>query len=124
MKKSGSIILVLFLVAASAVSAFAGGNHQNVTLTKPAVINGTELKPGDYKVQWTGSGDAVQVSFLQGKTTIATAPAKLIENDPSVYSDSVIVRKGADGSRILGGLQFGSKKQSLMFESNGSTTGQ
>jgi hypothetical protein len=35
------------------------------------------LQPGDYKVTWQGNGPTASVTFQKGKTTVATAPAKV-----------------------------------------------
>ena len=55
------------LLASSAFAATKG----ELTLLNPATVNGTNLKAGDYKLQWDGTGTDVQVTFLQGKTVIA-----------------------------------------------------
>src|SRR5512135_3166235 len=55
---SKSLVMGLALLLAS--SAFAV-TKANMTLINPASINGTKLKPGDYKLQWEGTGPAVEV---------------------------------------------------------------
>lgn len=68
-------LCVLFVVP---VLAFAGSkNSSNLNLDQTVKVAGTQLAPGQYKVTWEGSGPDVQVSFLEGKKIIATAPARI-----------------------------------------------
>ena len=60
---SKSLVLGLALTLAS--SAFAA-SKANLTLNNPTSVNGTKLKPGDYKLEWDGTGPNVGVRF-QGK---------------------------------------------------------
>ena len=122
MKKNFSLFLMLALVVTLAGSAFAAGKKYSVTIPENTTVNGTELKAGDYKVELTGTGDNVQVNFLKGKQTVASAPAKLVENDPNATRDSVIVRKGKPST--LEALQFGSQRQTVQISAGGSATGQ
>ena len=52
MKTSKSLFLGLALLLAT--SAFAA-NKGSLTVQEPMTVNGTQLKPGDYKVQWDGN---------------------------------------------------------------------
>ncbi len=65
--------LVLGLAVLTASSAFAA-NKGSLTLVNPATINGTQLKAGDYKLQWDGTGPAVEVSIMKGNTVVAKVP--------------------------------------------------
>ena len=70
---SKSLVMGLALLLAS--SAFAA-TKANLTLQNPTTVNGTKLKPGDYKLEWDGSGPNVEVSIMQGKKVLAKVPAK------------------------------------------------
>ena len=69
---SKSLVMGLALLLAS--SAFAA-SKADLVLQSPATINGAKLKPGEYKLQWDGSGPNVEVSILRGKTVLAKVPA-------------------------------------------------
>lgn len=59
--------------------AFAGPKKSaNVKLDQPVNVAGTQLEPGQYKLNWEGSGQDITVSFVEGKKTVATVPAKLV----------------------------------------------
>ena len=64
-------------------------NEGKFTLVDSVQVGSTELKAGDYKATWDGSGSDVQLKILQGKNVVATAPARLV--DDSSGQDSVTV---------------------------------
>ena len=75
-------------------------------------VGSTQLKAGDYKATWDGSGPDVEVKILQGKNVVATAPARL--EDQSSGQDSVAVRDPGN-SRVLQEIDFGGLHKSLVF---------
>src|SRR5579863_6132489 len=104
---SKSLVMGLALLLAS--SAFAA-TKADLHLNNPTNINGTKLKSGDYKLVWDGSGPAVEVSFMQGKTVVVKAPAKVVDlSTPAANSAAVIVNNG-DGTANLTGARFEGKK--------------
>jgi hypothetical protein len=111
-------IAMLAVVASGlTLGAFAKDkNEAKFTLSDPAVLGSTQLKPGDYKAQWDGTGPEVQVKILKGKEVIATAPAKLIDKQNASGTNAVTF--GTGGSvRSLDQVDFNSGKQSLVFNS-------
>ena len=107
---SKSLILGLALLLAS--SAFAA-TKGSLTLNIPATVNGTTLKPGDYKLQWDGSGPNVEVSILQGRTVLAKVPAKVVDLPAAAEISAAVVTKNADGTTSLSGARFEGKKFAL-----------
>ena len=107
---SKSLILGLALLLAS--SAFAA-TKGSLTLSSPATVNGTTLKPGDYKLQWDGSGPNVEVSILQGRTVLAKVPAKVVDLPAAAGISAAVVTKNADGTTSLSGARFEGKKFAL-----------
>ena len=107
---SKSVLMGLALLLAS--SAFAA-TKANLTLSHPTTVNGTQLKAGDYKLEWEGSGPEVQVSIVQGKNVVAKVPAKLVENDKNAQNDTAVVKKNDDGTSSLSEARFAGKKFSL-----------
>ena len=107
---SKSLILGLALLLAS--SAFAA-TKGSLTLNSPATVNGTTLKPGDYKLQWDGSGPNVEVSILQGRTVLAKVHAKVVDLPAAAEISAAVVTKNADGTTSLSGARFEGKKFAL-----------
>lgn len=105
-----SVVLGLALLLAS--SAFAA-TKASLHLNNPTLVNGTTLKPGDYKLEWEGTGASVDVSIMQGKTVLAKVPAKIVDlSSPSLRAAAVFVRNG-DGTATLTGARFEGKKFAL-----------
>ncbi len=109
---SKSLVMGLALLLAS--SAFAV-TKANMTLINPASINGTKLKPGDYKLQWEGTGPAVEVSIMQGKTVLAKVQGKLVDLSAPAPNNAAIVQKSSDGNSTLSGARFEGKKFALQL---------
>jgi hypothetical protein len=107
---SKSLILGLALLLAS--SAFAA-TKAPLELTSSATINGTQLKAGEYKLEWDGSGPTVEVSILQGKNVVAKTSAKLVNLQSSAANNAAVVTKNSDGTNSLTGVRFAGKKYAL-----------
>ena len=107
---SKSVVMGLALLLAS--SAFAA-TKANLTLQSPATINGTQLKPGDYKLEWDGSGPTVEVSIMKGKTVVAKVQAKVVDLNTVAQNSAAVVQRNADGSSTLTGARFEGKKIAL-----------
>jgi hypothetical protein len=105
-----TLTMGLSLLLASA--AFAA-NKANLQLQNPTVVNGTKLKPGDYKIQWEGSGPNVEVSIMQGKNVIAKMTGKLVDLGRPSQNTGAVTRSNEDGSRSLTGARFEGKKFAL-----------
>ena len=107
-------IVVLSLALLMSTSLFAASSG-SMSLTKAVQLNGTQIKPGDYKVTWEGTGSDVTVTVMKGKDVIAKAPAHVKELDKSFGANATLLQKNADGSTGLTGIRFGGKKIALEF---------
>jgi hypothetical protein len=107
---SKSLMLGLALLLASSAFAATKGSLQ---LSSPTTVNGTKLKAGEYKVEWEGSGPAVELSIKQGKNVIAKVPARLVDLNATAVNDAAIVRTNDDGTSSLTGVRFQGKKFGL-----------
>ena len=104
---SKSLVLGLALLLASSALAATKGSLQ---LSNPVTVNGTTLKPGDYKVQWEGPGPNVELSILQGKNVVAKVPAHVVELQSPANNDAAVTRKSDSGPNTLAGVRFQGKK--------------
>ena len=107
---SKSLVLGLALTLAS--TAFAA-SKANLTLNNPTSVNGTTLKPGDYKLEWDGSGPNVELSILQGKKVVTKVAAKIVDMDKAPNNDAALLKQNGDGSTTLAGVRFQGKKYAL-----------
>jgi hypothetical protein len=104
--------LVLGFAVLLASSAFAA-TKASLQLINPVNVNGTSLKPGDYKVQWEGSGPNVELSIMQGSKVLAKVPAHVIALDQPANDDAAVTRKNDSGTSTLAGVRFHGKKFAL-----------
>jgi hypothetical protein len=107
---SKSLVLGLALLLASSAFAATKGSMQ---LSSTAVLNGTKLTAGEYKVQWEGSGPNVEVSILKGKNVVAKTQARVVELQAASTNDAALLHQGEDGASALTGLRFEGKKFAL-----------
>ena len=106
---------LLAFVATLALGAFAKDQNQGkFTLTDTVQLGSTQLKAGDYKAAWEGTGADVQVKILKGKEVVATVPGKL--QDQKSGQDSVSLGNN-NGTKTLVGIDFGGLHKSLVFDS-------
>jgi hypothetical protein len=107
---SKSLVLGLAVLLASSAFAATKGTLQ---LSHPVTVNGTQLKAGEYKVEWDGTGSSVELSIKQGKNVVAKVPARVVDLSSASQSDAAVTRKNDDGSSTLAGLRFQGKKVAL-----------
>lgn len=107
---SKTLVMGFALLLAS--SAFAA-TKASLQLNNPVTVNGTNLKPGDYNLQWEGSGDKVELSILKGNKVIAKAPAHVVALETPAAYDAALTQKSASGANTLAGVRFQGKKFAL-----------
>lgn len=107
---SKSLLMGLALLLASSALAATKGDLQ---LSNPVLLNGTTLKPGEYKVQWEGSGPNVQLSIMQGKNVVAKVPAHVVDLQTPASQNAAVTRKNDSGPNSLASLRFQGKKFAL-----------
>ena len=94
-------------------------NQHSVDIPDSVQVGGRQLKPGSYKVEWQGTGPAVQVNFLQDGKTVATAPGTLKMNDDQVIQDDIETQATTSKTRSLKEIDFGHQKEALVFGQSG-----
>jgi hypothetical protein len=100
-------------------SAYAArGNARSVEIFDVVQIGTTELKPGNYKVEWQGTGPVVEVSFRWDGKTVATVAGTLKANDDQVTQDAIQTEATGTGTSTLKEIDFGHQKEALVFDQN------
>ncbi|MCU1334040.1 MAG: hypothetical protein JWM08_3032 [Candidatus Angelobacter sp.] len=112
-----SQIIFATLALALTTSAFAASDSHKSSFEISAAtqVNGTTIPAGEYTAKWEGSGPTVQVSIMQGRKVLATAPAEIVTLDRAASDTQAEVRNGSNGERELTALQFSGKKVSLQL---------
>jgi hypothetical protein len=112
-----TVVLSLACLLGFGGSAYAARNKaHSVEISHVVQIGGTTLKPGSYKVEWQGTGPAVQVSFQQNGKTLVTAPGTLKTNDDQVTQDAIVTEATGAGTLTLKEVRFGRQKEALVFD--------
>lgn len=111
--------LVLGAILIIALSAFAAETRTiPVTLNNPTVVNGTSLKPGDYRMVVTMNGSDVKAVFLdKEKKEVANADGTFATQQHFPTPVSVVV-SDVNGSRTLREVWVSKLKGSITFASN------
>lgn len=99
---------VLMLVVA-AVSAMADVKTYKVTLFQPTLVNGTELKPGEYNVDVNENTAVIR----RGKQSVES-PVTVERADEKFASTSVRYRNG-DGKYRLQEIRVGGTNTKVTF---------
>jgi hypothetical protein len=116
MKLARYMALLSTLALLFPLSAFARDkNEHSVRIPDPVEVGHTQLKPGDYKVDWQGTGPNVQVKFLQYGKTVATAPATLHVNDSKVIQNDIVTGQSTGTTAELREIDFAHQKEALVF---------
>ena len=120
MKQIKYAALLSMIGLLSTVSALARDKNQHsVQISDSVQVGGTQLKPGNYKLEWQGTGPEVQVNFVRDGKTVATAPGTLKTNDPHVTQDDMVTNTTSPNTKTLKEIDFSHNKESLVFEQSG-----
>ena len=110
------LLTVLALTLALSATATAAAGSGTVSLSSAAQLNGKSLAAGEYKVKWENHSPETDVSFLQGKTSVLTARAKMVDGTQAALWATVVTRDNPDGSKTVREIHFRGKKSFLVFE--------
>ena len=98
------------------LALLARNNAHSIQISDAVQIGSTQLKPGNYKVEWEGAGPAVEVNFQKNGKTVATVPATLKTNDDQVTQDAIMTEATSGDTTELKEIDFGRQKEALVFD--------
>lgn len=105
------MIKKVLLTFATVAIAVAGAASYRVTVYEPSVVNGTELKPGEYKIEVKDNTAII----TRGKQTIE-APVR-IETAPSKFGSTTVRYTNGNGKQAVDEIRLGGTKTKLIFNS-------
>jgi YVTN family beta-propeller protein len=117
---SSSALLGLSLILAASVFADTKDHFQ---IGNPVTVNGTVLKPGDYTIEWDGTGPSVQVSIIQDKKVKAKVAAHLVELKARAERNEAIEQKNTGRANSLTEMRFQGKTTALAFSDSDAASG-
>ena len=118
MKSIKYAALLSMVAVLCSVSALArdNKNQHSVEIPDAVQVGGKQLQPGNYKVEWQGTGPEIQVNFMRDGKTVATVPGTLKTNDDKVTQDEIVTDTN---TKTLEEIDFRRTKESLVFEQSG-----
>ena len=113
---AASLLLVGSVLAAPA-------SKGTLKLFEPVTVQGKQLQPGQYNVEWTGDGQNVQVSIAKGKNEVANIPARLVPVTPKNANSGYTSTKQQDGQVALTNLFFQGQTYELQIGAESAAQG-
>ncbi|HZP31823.1 MAG TPA: hypothetical protein VFB23_00575 [Candidatus Acidoferrales bacterium] len=106
-------VLMAILMTASLWAAAA--NSRTLSFRTAVTLNGAEMKPGFYVVEWVSHSPEATVTFRRNGHMVATAPGKWVQREMKSPADAVVYTNNADGTHTLTEVRFAGTKQVLVF---------
>ncbi len=102
-----AIILMMTPVALLAAQKNSGSGicRLRQAFSETVTVNGTQIPPGDYRVEWQGTGPSVEVTILKAGKVLLSSPATLVTGKTSV-GEGFETRDGENDSRILDAIDW------------------
>jgi hypothetical protein len=101
-KKVLIVFAVLALMTANAATF-------KVKLFQPSVVQGQELKPGEYKLDWNES----KLTIVSGKTSVKTDVK--VETGDQKFSSTTVRYANTDGKYSIREIRLGGTKTTLVL---------
>ncbi len=114
-KRLVPVIVVAGLITASAFAKNGAKSEKKVTLNQAAALNGAAIPAGSYNVTWSADSGDPTVTFVKGKETVATAPAKWVDRDTKYEENQVLYSNNSDGSKTIIEIRFAGMSRALVF---------
>lgn len=95
--------------AAAALMVVSAAEKHNITLFQPSTVNGTELAPGEYRMELDGE----KLTLSKGKQKVE-ANVKTEQAD-SKFSSTSVRYANADGKYTVQEIRLGGTNRKLVF---------
>ena len=114
MKGSRNLVALAGTSLLLVASAFAAGTGQGTLhLYESVDVQGKQLAPGEYKLQWNGEGPKVELNITSSKKSVVSVPAQLIPVGEAYTTDGYAAKKSEDGKNALTEIFFHGKDYEL-----------
>ena len=117
-----SVTLASLLLAATAFAAPA--SKGTLKLFEPVSVQGKELAPGKYTVEWNGEGPNVQLNIADGKNAVTAIPARIVPVNAKNRTSGYASAKQQNGRSELTNVFFEGKAYELQIGESASQGGQ
>jgi hypothetical protein len=100
----------VFSLATFALAAVSAAESHRVTLYSPAVVNGQELKAGEYRLEIEGS----KAVLKKGKESVEASVR--LENADQKYASTAVRYLTGDGKNKINEIRLGGTKTRVLFD--------
>ncbi len=101
-KASVYSVLAAMLIAGLTAAPALAERHGSFSVPENCRVVGQNLPAGTYDLTYEQlQGDQVQVKFYRGSELAATVTGTLVQNQPRVSQDAIVLRQNAAGSMDL-----------------------
>lgn len=116
--KASRLSSILFGVTVlCAVPTFAGDTvKKSLEIHETVSVQGTELRPGTYKFEWSGTGPDLQVSILHNREKVASVSAHVVQESASNDQTGYAIKAGPNGEKNLSEIFFSGEKYDLRLD--------
>jgi hypothetical protein len=110
MFKKFILLFAVLAVAAAIAGTVPGIAKYRVVLMQPSVVQGTELKPGEYQLQLANNN----LSFFSGKNLVAETPVT-VEDSPQKFPNNLIRTRDINGKQNIVEIRIAGTKTKLVL---------
>lgn len=112
--QAGRLAVSLGLALVAVGPAFAK-HAREVQLDQAVTINGQQLKPGKYQVNWETQGKQATVTFKHRKSVVTTT-GTLVSRPNTTEHDTVVYTVDDNGASTVLELRFAGSNEVLSFD--------
>ena len=124
MKVSRSLFGVTLASLLLVSGAFAApATKGTLKLIEPLSVQGQQLAPGTYTVEWNGEGPNVELSIANRGQAVASIPARVVPVSGKNRATGYSSKKEQDGRSALTGIFFQGKAYELQIGQQSATEG-
>ncbi len=111
------VSVVGLVMSLASVAQAKSKDNGSLNLADTVQVGSTQVAPGDYKVEWTGSGDNIEVKILKGNKTVATTQGKIVQLAERAPANAVITTTLSNNTKAIEQIQFNNRTEALSLSS-------
>jgi hypothetical protein len=116
MKYVQQFSLLAIMALTLSVTALAADTHSGkFTLSDTVQLGATQLRPGDYKAEWSGPSNALKVDILQHGKTVATADGEIKDLQYPARYNSVTLKPAAENQKTIDEIDFSNRTEAIVI---------
>jgi hypothetical protein len=113
-----AFFMLVLLTACSTIALAADSTSisTKIIVRSATLVAGTEIQPGEYKVQFEPNSPEATVTFTSEGKTKVTVKGKLVESNKKFEQTMSLTGKDSSDRDIIKEIRISGKKYSIVFE--------